>query len=97
MADSTAMCSLLQCLLHSCKNSHVCGASGHETVIHFVLDGTTPPLTPSTRLGSFHASVGVGEAALEHFYTHRPRPPFRRRCRLPIAEFIPPGLLKLAS
>ena len=29
---------------HSCKNSHVCGASGHETVINFASCTTAPPL-----------------------------------------------------
>ena len=28
--------------LHSCKNSHVCGANDHETVIHFASCTTAP-------------------------------------------------------
>ena len=37
-------------LLHSCKNSHVCGASDHETVIHFASCTTAPPLRPFLRV-----------------------------------------------
>ena len=53
----------MQCFLHSCKNSHVCGASDHETVSNVAGHGTTPPLAPVYSFGlGFIASV-QGEAS----------------------------------
>ena len=45
-----------ECFLHSCKNSHVCGASDHETGIHFASCTTAPPLRP------FFASANLSKA-----------------------------------
>ena len=56
----------MQCFLHSCKNSHVCGASDHETVIHFASCTTAPPLRPFLR----HPVQCVVRGS-----PNRPRPP----------------------
>ena len=46
--------------LHSCKNSHVCGANDHETVIHFASCTTAPPTTTT----SFFASANLSSACV---------------------------------
>ena len=56
-------------LLHSCKNSHVCGASDHETVIHFVSDTAPRHHSPVYSFGLGFIASCQGKAALPHLST----------------------------
>ena len=59
----------MQCFLHSCKNSHVCGASDHETVIHFVSDTAPRHHSPVYSFGLGFIASCQGKAALPHLST----------------------------